>query len=244
MAAATGIGVVAVADMLIPKPLLSGAAKCLAKCVVEPFLDPIERGLSKICKLRECQVNPDEPREKRAEQLAKTLLVFGAAYAASLEAKFLTRHGINRYFGLHGGHNARIAPAANATTWQKFKHYGTLKHWSAEDKAIMFADEGMHLGALYLMNNTFAPFTDRMIKDTTGVIQKQTGWTKEKSHEVASMMWVWEAANGLGALAGMGIIAGNHKFDLSNKLARLFVKETHVDKLAKQSALSTHAHTL
>ena len=173
-----------------------------------------------------------------APGLAKTLLVFGAAYAASMEAKILTRHAVNNHYGLHSGH-AHIPPTAGASTWQKIKHYGTLKHWSTEDKIILAADEGSHLGALYLLNNTLAPFTDRMIKDTSSVIKKNTGWSDEKAHEVSSMLWVWEAANGLGALAGMGVIAGNHTFNMSSKIARLFSPDSHVDRLAKQSALSS-----
>lgn len=241
VSAATGLGVVAVADIIIPKPLLKGAAKCVAKCVIEPFLDPIERGLSKICKLEECQVDPSKSRAERAEQLAKTLIVFGGAYAASMEMKILTRHGINDHFGIHSGH-AHIKPAAGASTWAKVKHYGTLKHWSAEDKLIFAADEVTHLGALYMLNNTLAPFTDRMIKSTTGVIQKTTGLSEKKAHEIASMAWVWEAANGMGALAAMGVIAGNHGFNLSNRVGRLMVGETHVDKLAKQTALGHSVH--
>ncbi len=236
VSAVTGLGVVAVADMIIPKPILKGAAKCLSKCVIEPFLDPIETGLSKICKLEECQVDPSKPREERAEQLAKTVIVFGAAYVAAMEAKLLTRHGINDHFGIHSGH-ANIPPAANATSWEKVKHYGTLKHWSNEDKVIFAVDEGIHMGALYMLNNTMAPFTDHMIKSSSKTIQKTMGWSEEKSHEVASMAWIWEAANGLGAIAGMGVIAGNHTMGLSNKIAKLFYPDSHVDRLAHRTAL-------
>ncbi len=240
--AATGLGVVAVADMIIPKPILKGAAKCLSKCLIEPFLDTIEGSLTKICKLEECQVDPSKPRAERAEQIAKTVIVFGAAYVASMEAKLLTRHGINEHYGIHSGHKS-IPPKASATAWEKVKHYGTLKHWSTEDKIIFAADEGIHMGALYVLNNSLAPFTDSMIKKTTGVIQKTTGWPESKAHEVASMAWIWEAANGLGAIAGIGIIAGNHSFNLSNKIAKLLVPDSHVDRLAHRSALGTSVPT-
>ena len=238
VSAVTGLGVVAVADMIIPKPILKGAAKCLSKCVIEPFLDPIENGLTKICKLEECQVDPTKPRAERAEQLAKTVIVFGAAYVAAMQAKLLTRHKINDHFGIHSGH-AHIPPAANATTWEKVKHYAKLKHWSNEDKVIFATDEGIHLGALYLLNNTLAPQTDSMIKSSTKVIQRVTGWPEEKAHEIASMAWIWEAANGLGAIAGMGMIAGNHTIGLSNKIVRLFVADSHVDRLANRTALGS-----
>lgn len=245
VSAMTGIGVVAVADMIIPKPILQGAAKCVAKCVIEPFLEPIENGLSKICKLEECQVDLSKPREVRAEQLARTIILFGAAYAASMEMKLLTRHGINDHFGIHSGHK-EIPPPPDAKFWDKVKHKVMLRHWSAEDKVIFAADEGIHLGALYLLNNTLAQQTDSMIHSSSKMLQKYLNWTPEKAHEVASMAWIWEAPNGLGALAGMGIIAGNHTMGLSNKIAKLFLPDSHVDRLANRTALGgtvpTHTH--
>lgn len=237
VSAGVGVGVVAVADMIIPKPILKGASKCLATCVIEPFLEPIERSLSKVCKLEECQVDPTKSRAERAEQLAKTAIVFGAAWAVALEAKLFTRHKINDHFGIHSGVSRK--PPANSTTWETIKHYGKLRHWTNEDKVIFAVDEGMHLGALYLLNNTLAPFTDRMIKNTTGTIERTTGWSHEKSHQVASMAWIWEAANALGAVAGIGIIAGNHSFGLSSKIAKLVSPHSHVDKLRHDTALSS-----
>lgn len=230
---AAGLGVVAVADLVIPKPILKFTSKCVAKCVVEPFLEPIEKGMGALCKLKECQVDSSKPREERAEDIAKTMILFGGAYVASLLVKLHTRRGWNNHFGITGDDHI-IHPPANASTWQKIKHYGLLKHWTPQEKVIFAVDEGVHIGALYLLNNTLAPFTDKAIQSTTNIIQKTTGCSERKAHEIASMAWVWEAANGLGAVAGIGIIAGNHKFDLSRRLADLVTKPTHADLLKRK----------
>ena len=97
-------------------------------------------------------------------------------------------------------------------------------------------DEGVHIGALYLLNNTLAPFTDHAIKSTSSIIQKATGCSETKAHEVASMAWVWEAANGLGAVAAMGIIAGNHSFDLSRKITKLISPGSYAERVANKAA--------
>lgn len=240
LSALTGLGVVAVADVVIPKPMLKAASKCLAKVVIEPFLEPIEGALSKICKLEECQVDSEKPREVRAEQLAKTVILFGSAFAASLAVKLHTRRAVNDYFGINTDDHV-IKPHAGASTWEKVKHYGTLKHWTPQEKVIFAVDEGMHLGALYALNNTLAPFTDRQIRHTTGTLQKIFGWTEAKAHEVASMAWIWEAANAAGAASGIGIIIGNHTMDLSRRLTRLIVPESHTERLARRAAQVTQA---
>lgn len=237
-----GLGVVAVADLVIPKPMLKFASKCLSKCVVEPFLDPIEHTMSRLCKLEECQIDPSKPREERAEAIAKTMIVFGGAYVASMLTKLHTRRAVNKHFGIHTDDHI-IAPAPNATTWQKVKHYGTLSHWTPQEKVIFAMDEGVHLGSLYLLNNTLAPFTDEAIKTTTGLIQKVTGCSKEKAHEVASMAWVWEAANGLGALSAMGIIAGNHSFDLSRRITKLISPGSYRNRVTSTTAHTPHLPT-
>lgn len=221
--AVVGVGVVAVADLVIPKPILSAATQTVSKLVVEPFLDPIEAGLSKMCRLQECKLDNDKPREQRAEAIAKTMIVFGTAYAASMLTKLHVRREWNKHFKITTDDHI-IPPAANATSWQKVKHYSSFSHWTPQEKVIFAADEGIHLGSLFLINNTLAPYTDQAIKTTSSLIQKVTGCSEQKAHEVSSMAWVWEAANGLGAIAGIGVIAGNHKFDLSRKIAGLLGK--------------------
>jgi hypothetical protein len=243
---ATGLGVVAIIDSVIPKPIMKFAAKALGKTVVEPFLDPIEKCMSKICKLEECQPDPSKSREERAEGLARTMMVFGLAYVLSMEAKLHTRRAMNKLVGVleelpHG-------PAANASFWQKVKHYGTLSHWSPQEKMIFAADEGVHIGSLYLLNNSLAPFTDEMIKSTSKMLQRTTGMDEKKAHEVASMAWVWEAANGLGAVAGIGAIAGKHALGwprgvVGKAFGQGSQPASHVEKLAEQTALASTLHT-
>jgi hypothetical protein len=240
--AATGLGVVAVADMLIPKPILKFASQTVSKIIVEPYLDTIESTVSKFCKLKECQVDPDVPRAERAERIAKTMIIFGGAYVASMIVKLGTRRKMNEIAGIIEHVPAKLP--ASATLWDKFKYFGGLQFMAPQEKLIFALDEGVHLGSLYLLNNQLAPFTDDMIRRTTRMINKTTGLDEHKSHEIANMAWIWEAANGLGAAAAITAIAGNHAGNWSTKgwlgkvLANKLPSEplTHVEKLAAQSA--------
>lgn len=238
---ATGLGVVAIIDSVIPKPAMQFASKAIAKTVVEPFLDPIEKCMAKLCKLEECQPDPSKSRQERAEGLARTMIVFGIAYIVSMETKLHTRRAMNKLVGVL--EELPIAPAADASLWTKVKHYGTLSHWSPQEKMIFAADEGVHLGSLYMLNNSLAPFTDEMIKSTTKMLQRTTGMDEKKAHEVASMAWVWEAANGMGAVAGIGAIAGKHALGWPRGvIGKAFGNGSHVEKLAEQTALGSTLH--
>jgi hypothetical protein len=245
--AATGLGVVAIADWLIPKPVLKLASRTISKIVVEPYLDTIESTLSRFCKLDECKVDPGVPREERAERLAKTMIVFGTAYVTSMGVKLFARRKMNELTGIIE-HVPRELPAA-ATLLEKLKYYGTFQFMAPQEKLIFLADEGVHLGSLYLLNNQMASFTDDMIKRTSSMIQKTTGASETKAHEIANMAWIWEASNGLGAAAGIAMIAGNHAAGWSTKgfLGKILANKLpaeemgHVEKLAAREAGHAHA---
>ena len=244
--ASVGLGVVAIADWLIPKPVMKLASQTISKIVVEPYLDTIESTVSKFCKLDECKVDPDTPREQRAERIAKTMIVFGAAYVASMGVKLFARRKMNEITGIL--EHAPAALPAGATMWDKLKYYGKFQFMAPQEKLIFVADEGVHLGALYVLNNQLAPFTDDMIQRTSKVIQRTTGASEPKAHEIANMAWIWEASNGLGAAAAMTVIAGNHaggwatKGVLGKLLANKIPSESlsHVEKLALKEAANPH----
>lgn len=243
--AATGLGVVAVADWLIPKPIMKFASKTISKLVVEPYLDTIESVVSRVCKLEECKPDLKVSREDRAEKIAKTMIVFGGAYVASMGVKLFARRKMNEITGIVEHIPAKLPPTA--TLWEKVKHYGTFQFMAPEEKLIFLADEGVHLGALYLLNNQMAPFTDDMIKRSTKLIQKTTGVSEAKAHEISNMAWIWEASNGLGAAAGMAVIAGNHLGGWSTKgmLGKILQNKlpsdsiSHVEKVALKDAASS-----
>jgi hypothetical protein len=221
----TSLGVVAIADQLIPKSIMSGVCKTIGKLVIEPFLlTPLEWVESKFCRLEECQIDKSVPREKRAENMAKTILIFGAAWALSLEAKLRTRRYMNNYLGVSSHEVESILPREGAGMWEKFKHYATFSHWHPEEKMIFAADEGVHIGSMFLMNNQFSKQTDTMIKKTTDIIQKTTGMSEKKAHEISTMAWIWEVPNVLGGLAGLGAIAMKHAHNWPNAgpLKKLF----------------------
>lgn len=200
VSAVVSLGVVGVADTLIPKPIMQEATQAVAKVCVMPFLDTIESGLSKVCKLEECQVDKNQSREERAEKIARALLLFGSAWALSLAAKIGTRRGWNH---LNGIADEKPAPTGN---WLKDK----INHKLAPNELKLFAiDEGIHYGSLFLMNTVFAKDTDKLIHTVSGILEKH-GMSKQKANEVATMAIVWEGSNLLGFGAGLGQIAHRH----------------------------------
>ena len=196
--AVTSLGVFALADQVAPGAV-KAASKALAKSCIEPHLEWIETNLQKVCHLQECQPDLSKSREDRAEQLAETLLKFSASFAASMAVKLATRSIINKSMGLDH--------AAPAKTGNWFKDEVLYKHLNAHDWRVFLADESVHLGSFFLVNNGAAKHTDNAIQATSSVLQKTFGWSKEKSNQVASMAIVWEMPNALGFLAGSGIIA-------------------------------------
>lgn len=190
---ATALGVVAIADQLFPS-VVNGAADVLAKVVIEPNLDFIEKTINRVCKLEECKRDESIPREERAHSLAKTGVVFTASWAASMAAKLATRRVLNHSFGIqdHSGWDNKWAP--------------TRKEW-----IILAADEPVHYGSLILANTAAASTTDTFIRSTQGVLEK-CGVPKDKAHELASYTMIWEMPNFMGLLAGIGAIYATHKY--------------------------------
>ena len=196
--AITSLGVFALADQVAPGAV-KAASKALAKTAIEPNLEWIESNLQKVCHLEECKPDLSKSREERSEQMAATLLKFGASYAASMAVKMATRHMINKSMGLEH------APPPKTGNW--LKDEVLFKHLSAHDWRVFFADEAVHLGSFFLVNNSAAKHTDAAINAASSLLHKTFGWSTEKSNQVASMAIVWEMPNALGFLAGSGVIA-------------------------------------
>lgn len=210
------LGVVAIADQVAPR-MLKDCSKMLGK-LIRPYLETIENGLQKVCKLEECQPDKTKPPEQRAEALAKTIIVFSSAWAISMAAKLGTRIAMNKLMHL---------PSVPSTgNWLK----DMLPQ--AHDLRVVAWDEGVHLGALLLMNTASAKTTDSMIKGTTNML-KRWGLPEQKAKEVASMGIIWELPNLLGLAAGVGAIANDHF-----KTAKLGKATSHVERLNQQTALS------
>jgi len=205
------LGVIGVADQVAPG-ILKPTYKMLGK-IIEPYLDNVEGGLKKVCKLEECQPDTNQPREKRAEQIARTITLFSAAWVISFAAKLAARRGLNHLAGL-----------GDENPWW---HIRKANH---EDKKVMWVDEGVHYGSLMLMNltPTGAKGNDEMLRSTSALLQK-IGLSKAKSDELATMAVVWELPNILGMFAGWGAIAHTH---LGKKPV------SHVEQLAHQTTLS------
>lgn len=199
----TSLGVVAVADQVAPD-LLKTASKALSKVVFEPYLESIERALGTVCKLEECKVDVNEDRQKRAEKLAHTSIVFGSAWALSMVAKFATRRVMNHAFDI------KDKPIAKTGNW--FMDKIAFKVLHPDEWKIGAADELVHLGSLITVNTAAAKMTDEMIRTNTSILTK-CGIPEKKAHEISSMAMIWELPNFLGLLAGLGVISHKHGHD-------------------------------
>jgi hypothetical protein len=207
----TSLGVVAVADQLVPKELQSHVYQAVGKVLEPCLLDSFEWAKSKFCKLEECQVDKSKSREERSQEMAKLILVFGSAWAISMAVKLATRRFLNSKFGvLDDKHTPVLAKDASIPKRIAY-HTVPWKYWSPEERMIFTADEGVHYGSIFLMNNQGAAVTDDVIKKTASIIHKVTGFSERKSTEIADMLIIWEAPNFMGMLTGFGAIAGKHK---------------------------------
>lgn len=213
------LGVVGFADTIAPGALKS-TSKAISKAVIEPHLDVIESTMSNLCKLEACKTDKTVPREDRAEKIAHTLLVFGAAWVGAFVTKVATRRIFNeKVLGIRDrGHSSH--------KWWKL---------SNDEKLIIGLDEGIHYGSLLLLNTGAAVHTDAMINTTSSILEK-AGLSKEKSKELAGMSVIWELPNLLGLFAGMGGIYYKHHH---GEASQLYKASSHVDRLANETSLST-----
>lgn len=199
--AVVSLGVVGVADKLIPAPLLKEVTQGVAKVCVLPFLDKIEWGLSKVCKLEECKVDKNQSREERAERLARVIVIFGGAWAASMVAKGFARRQFNSHMGIVDEEAVKTGNWIMDNVVYKITKPNELK--------LFAIDEGVHYGSLFLMNTAFAKETDKMIDTVSDILEKR-GVSKQKANELATMAVVWEGSNLLGFASGIGNILHRH----------------------------------
>ena len=221
-----GLGVVALADILVPKQIMTHASQVVGQYVVEPFLlKPMDYIMPKICKLEECKIDESQSRKERAEKYGKNIIVFGAAYLVGLGSKIWMRDRLNKWLGIIDEHQGK--------SWYDL---------SAKAKMIIAADEGVHYGSMLLLNNQMAHFTDYMIRQTTATVHKVTGMEEKKAHDLSMMFWVHDAANVIGAAAGIFAIYGAHKHGWPNGKLKDWLSPksveglSHVERLAQEAA--------
>ncbi|NBX02716.1 MAG: hypothetical protein EBR02_01350 [Alphaproteobacteria bacterium] len=186
------LGVVAEADKVAPE-LTEGATKAIAKAVVEPNLDVIEKSLTTVCKLETCKPDKEKNREQRSHDIARMTVLFGAAWVPSLLIKLATRRGMNKVMGIGDEHQ-----------------WWDLRKLSPTDKSVAVWDEGVHYGSLILANTLLAKPSDEMIRGVSGILQKTFGWSKQRSDETAVTAVIHEVPNLMGAAAGILAIAAHH----------------------------------
>jgi len=204
----TWMGIALVAGF-IPKSIMDGICKPVGKLAILPVLDPLERLMARFCKLEECQPDLTKPREERAANLAKTMLVYGLGIWTSLKVKLHVRRWTNVKMGIIPDEISHpMTPLA-----KKFDKFFTFllgeKHVSPQEKLIFAFDEIPHYGSMILLNNQLAPATDSMIRVTSNLLQK-TGLSEEKAQEYATAINAYGVPNVIGAAGGMAAIAGKH----------------------------------
>lgn len=197
---ATALGVVAVADQIAPA-VVNSASDTLAKYLVLPHLEPIEHMLDKACKLEECRRDDTLSREERARRISKTLVVFGASWAAAMTSKIYTRRHINQHLGI-------VEPPQEQGKWWEFWKFFRL---SRKESIILAADESVHYGSLVLANTGAAPVTDEVIRATKNTLIK-CGMPEDKAQELSAYTMIWEMPNFLGLLSGLAAIYATHKY--------------------------------
>lgn len=234
------LGTVAVADKIAPD-LLATASKSLGKVVIEPHLDFIERSFTNLCKLKDCIPDLTKARHNRAENWARTLIVFSAAWVTSMVAKLAARKIANR--ALHVEATQEKAEPTGNWVFDKVLYKKLNKH----DWQVTLWDEGVHLGSLLLLSTLGAKHTDRMIGWASGVLEK-LGVSARKAKEVSSMAMIWEVPNALGLATGIVTIRHAH-YSKANKLCRELVEskpisvpeeqgKSHVERLNSTTALT------
>lgn len=208
------LGVVAVLDNVIPKEIMGGASKVIAKVCIEPFQDIIEKGMRKFAKLEEFKVDETKSKEQRAEEYAHAVMVFGAAYAVSMWAKLSTRRFMNKSLGI--GCDQHIQADEKMGIFRKKIHDMNPANWSRNERNIFLADEGVHFGSIILMNanQTVASATDEHIKTMSSMLEKM-GISQEKAKELSSYAMIYELPNLLGMGAGGLAILNKHSYSPS-----------------------------
>jgi len=222
------LGAIALAPSRDKPGMLKDASKVVGKCI-EPYLDPIERGIRKVCKIEDCQPNMDEPRQKRAEQYARTLILWTGAAIASYGSKIAVRKLINIL-----AKNQEFVNTGKPL--RDFFHNYLIPN--DHDMSVFLWDEGIHLGSLFFMNTVGAKQTDHMIHGASSVLQKW-GISKERANRTAEMGVIWEGSNIMGfILGGIGRIGYRHFVEEAAKKG----VTSHVEQLNSTTALHSHPH--
>ena len=233
------LGVVAVADKLIPEVAIKAVSKTISKIVIEPYLDTIEKFMDK-CKIEECKVDRTKSREERAESYAKTISIFSTAFVASILAKLIIRRKMNDVLGVGGEDHSKLDKSANV--FKKILHDMNVKNWSSQERTIIAVDEGVHIGSLIYLNTKGADITDAHIKSTSKMLQK-VGISEKKSNEISMMIHVWEVPNFAGMLAGFGTIFSKHAYGFAGKEKCKYQKFSDILSVKAESLATSHSIT-
>lgn len=215
------IGTVAVLEDLSPK-LTKATTKFLARYIFVPYLDYAENTLGYVCRLKECQPDQTKSREERAENLARATMLFVPAFVTSWAAKIATRKLTNKFLKVEDH-----APPQSRKWWELHKMM------SGKDWTVIGLDEGVHLGAIWLVNAGVPDISDGMLRTTQRIFEK-AGVPKEKAKDMASMLVIWELPNVMGWLAGVGGVIHHHTHSV----------DAHIEKMVRNglSDITPHRH--
>ena len=175
-------------ERFVPKRVINFCAKWIGKGI-EPVLDPIEKSLTFVCRLEECQPDMTKSRQERAQNLGRIVTIFGPPAALTYAAKL----GVRRALGFKGPENAKW--------WQPWKM--TKQEWM-----LFGTDEGAHMLLIGAVQGPFAKQGDKAIRDLKSVFIK-CGIAEHTAHEIAAALVLHEGPNLGGAITGSGGLALN-----------------------------------
>lgn len=178
--------------------LMQDVSKAIGKVCVEPFLDNIEKGLQKTCKLKDCQPDFTKSREERAQQYAQYLTLFGISLIAGIATEIGVRKLANNWLGING------ATSNGHTGWRKFVIP------NKRDLTIAAIDRGTQLGAIIAVNSIGAKKADVAIDGVKSFLQNTFGWSEERAKKASEMLVVYEAPNWIGFGAATSFLGHDH----------------------------------
>lgn len=195
-------GVYTFIDELAPKTM-KAVSSVVAKVCIEPFLDKIESGL-RICKSHDCKPDMNKSRHERAQQYAHFLTRFVVSAGAGVVTELAVRQISNKLSGLE--------PVKHRAGWVPKWVPDSVANWipKKHDAIVVGLDKGSQLGAIIAINHTFADKSDTLLAETSNLLQKTLGWSKERADKSADVTVRWEIPNVFSYVLTSGYIAGRH----------------------------------
>jgi hypothetical protein len=165
-------------DRYVPGPI-NFTTKILGKCL-EPVIEPLEKGLSFICRLESCQPDLTKTPEERAQKLARAICIAVPPLALTYWAKLTSRRWLEDKLKVPGMvHSGRrwLPIPRNAKEWM-----------------VVLTDEGAHTLFMGAVGGPYAKQADDAVDYLQSIFVK-AGMSKQTAHDVALTLVLHEGPN-------------------------------------------------